>query len=206
MAGGVAGAASLAFGAGAASAAAPRITLNPTQGTPATVVQVQGTGFCASPPCSQAQIVFQGVTVADGIVVAADGSFRASFQPAAGPPGWKTVTGQQKNANGIWITSAPATFYMTLAPPTPTPTAFPRTPTPIRSPSSSPSSSAQPSATAGSPAPTVTPSAAGPAAPGQGTPPASTTSWWPWPAVIAAAVLAFGSVVFLVSMYRRSSL
>jgi hypothetical protein len=206
MVGGVAGAASLAFGMLSASAAGPRISLDPTQGTPASVVKAQGTGFCGSSSCSTAQIVFQGVIVADGIAVSADGSFQASFQPAAGPPGWKTVLGQQKDASGTWIVSSPASFYLTLAPPTPTPTSFPRTPTPARSPSPRPS--APPAATGSPPAATGTPSASttppvggGPAGSSQGSTPAGGVQWWPWVAVIAALLL--GAIVFIVPRFWR---
>lgn len=197
--GGVAGAASLAFGMLSVSAAGPRISLDPTQGTPASVVKAQGTGFCGSASCSAAQIVFQGVIVADGIMVSADGSFQASFQPAAGPAGWKTVLGQQKDATGTWIVSAPASFYLTLAPPTPTPTVFPRTPTPARSPSPAPS--APPTATGSPPAPTTPPVGGGPAGSNQGSTPAGGVQWWPWAAVIAALLL--GAIVFIVPRFWR---
>jgi len=201
MAGGVAAAASLALGV-SAEAAGPRITLNPTQGTPATVVQVKGTGFCGSASCSQAQVVFQGTPVATGIVVASDGTFTASFQPSAGPPGWKTVVGQQKDASGAWITSTPAAFYLVLAPPTPTPTVFPHTPTP----SQRPSPSSQPTASGGpGPSGTATPTAQATPTPMSDAPATSGASAWPWLIVGAVGVVVLAGVVVYAYLRRRQS-
>lgn len=193
LAGGVASAASLALGLSSVEAASPSISLSPTTGTPATVVQVKGSGFCAA-PCSAAQIVFQGTPVATDIAVASDGTFTATFQPSAGPPGWKTVIGQQRDAQGTWISSTPAAFYLVLAPPTPTPTSFPHPSSPPPGSSSSPSAQPQPSDTNGQGSPASTG-----ASPAVSASTVAGLSPWLWLAI--AAALAAG-VILLVYLSR----
>ena len=138
-----------------ASAAGATLKLTPAQGTPAQVIQADGAGFCGdpAPACGTVSISFQGYgDVVRGITVSSSGTFSVHFQPPAGPPGDRTVTATQNNANGKTILAV-TTFKLVLQPslsppPRPAPpssTPPPKTPAPGASAPPGPVASASPS-------------------------------------------------------------
>ena len=76
-------------GAAPASAAASQatITLDPPDGVPGSSITVSGRGFCAENACSAVGIEIYGVPVAEGVRVAADGSFTKRVKVPGGPSG-----------------------------------------------------------------------------------------------------------------------
>jgi hypothetical protein len=144
-----------------AEAAGPAIlTLTPSQGTPAQVIQADGRGFCTdpAPACGTVSISFAGFgDIVRNILVDPSGNFSTHFQPPAGPPGSRTVTATQNGANGK---EAVTTFTITLQPSgvTPPPQSVP---IPTKSPTAAPAPTTTP-LVGGSPSPS--PSTAEPAA------------------------------------------
>jgi len=166
--------AGLALSGVSASAAGATLKLTPAQGTPAQVIQADGAGFCGdpAPACGTVSISFQGFgDVVRGIVVSSSGTFSTHFQPPAGPPGDRTVTATQNNANGKTVLAV-TTFTLILQPSvSPPPRSAPPTSTPPPAPPSSNPSSPSPA-----PAASATPSPAPDAAPSPGrAPPAAGT-------------------------------
>lgn len=93
--------AGMAVAPGNAAAAGPAIVLDPTSGTPGSVVRISGSGFCGRPACKPVEVLFSGIPVASGIAVAADGAFRGSFRvPGGGTRGPANVAAVQSREDG----------------------------------------------------------------------------------------------------------
>ena len=148
------------------------LTLKPTQGTAAQVIQAEGTGFCTdpAPACGTVNISFQisGEVVRD-IPVTPSGTFSAQFQPPAGPPGSRTVTATQSGPNGK---EAVTIFTITLQP-----SGVPPPPQSVPAPSKSPAPAPAPTTTpvAGA-SPSPSPSTSPPAAAGRSSPATGATA------------------------------
>jgi hypothetical protein len=130
----------------AAAVAEPQLTLSPAAGPPGATVTATGSGFCAA-PCPPVDVDFSGVSVATGVAVAANGSFRASFRVPGGTQGGvNTVSATQQTADGRRALEATARFDITPSTPPPT-TPAPRRPTTTPAPTTnraSPTSSTPP--------------------------------------------------------------
>ena len=119
---------------GSAAAPASGVAVDPTYGTPLTVVNVTGTGFCHS-GCSAVSISVGSLFVASDVAVQNDGSFSKVIRmPGTVRPGEVAITASQTDQNGA-PTSARTTFTVTTG--TPAPTQYP-TPSTIQPPTGSP--------------------------------------------------------------------
>jgi hypothetical protein len=144
-----------------AAAAPANLTLTPSQGTPAQLIQADGKGFCTdpAPACGTVTISFQGAGEwVRNIPVSSSGTFSIQFQPPAGAPGSRTVTATQSGPNGK---EAITTFTLTLQPTGVPPPRGTPTPSQVVSPAPAP---------APTPAPTAAPEATGSASPSPSSP------------------------------------
>lgn len=99
----------------AAGAAYPHISVDPGSGPPGTTVTVTGTSFCSS--CGPVEIDVVTTPVRQGIAVAADGSFRATFQvPGSAQAGTDAVNAYQQ---GNLVTQTDFTVSPSTAAPAP---------------------------------------------------------------------------------------